>query len=412
MPPKKPDFLDYFYGIRISEKEIESFWNYSKTKELKSKGLSIGKIHKILGNPRRRIEHWFYEKNMPFVSRLEEYYDKLGKPEKNKKWLSINSTKGGLFTGPWIQVPSKVKGFEDVKKVIGQIEPLKETYERANEFELNKKDVGDLRYYFFYYLLGLVVGDGSITRGTGKIRISRRITLNLCKRYPTNKRVGKFVVLCLNSIGLRMNRTKDDRPSKKNKHKFFRWHGQCSQLCEWIFDICFGLKEKQNTTYFPIKGEWILKSPKNLRIAFLQGIADSDGYTDISASQVGLITKSNIDLFEKIFDSIEVHHIRKYLHHGTLPTVMINIKKAYELPIFNPYTKSYRWQLVKKIAEAKRLKHQLPKELAEEITKHLKKGCSSVDIVKMLLYKYNLLVRGGSIQKRMRTLKKKGVIEI
>jgi hypothetical protein len=410
MPIEKPDFLDYFYGIKVSEKDIQNFYDFTKTKELKSKGIRPAKIYKEFENSRRRIEHWFYDKNIPFVARLEEYYKSLGKPEKNKKWLSINSTKGGLLTGPWIQVPMNVEEFKDIKQTIDQIEPLKETTEKAKELEIKKEDIEKLRYYFFYYLLGLVVGDGAIIRGTGKIRITRRITLGLSKRFQTNERLGNFVVLCLNSIGLKMNRTKDGQPSKKNRHKFFRWQGQCSQLAEWIFDVCFGLKEKQNTTYFPIKGEWILNSPENLRIAFLQGIADSDGYVDIGVSQVGLITKTNIELFEKVFDSLEIHHTRKYLHYRTLPTAMIHLKSAYSLPIFNPYIKSYRWQLTKKLAEAERLPHQLPKELGKEVTGHLEKGSSSIDIVKMLLYKYNILIREGSVQKRIRTLRKEKVL--
>ncbi len=207
-----------------------------------------------------------------------------------------------------------------------------------------------------------------------------------------------------------MNRTKDGMPTKKNKHDFYRWQGQCSALCEWIFDVCFGLKEKENTTYFAIKGNWILNSSENLRIAFLQGIADSDGYVDMGVLQAGLITKSNIALLEKIFDSMEIHHIRKYLHKRTLATAMIHIKNAYSLPIFNPYIKSYRWQLTKKLAEAERLQHQLPKELAKEVNGHLKKGSSSIDIVKMLLNKYNILVREGSVQKRIRALRKEGAL--
>ncbi len=400
-------FLNYFYGIRVNENDVKNFRNFSKAEKFRKRGMGPSKTSKLLGVPKRRIEHWFYDNSQPIVARLQNYYSALGNPGKEKKWLSISATRGGILTGPWIKVPIKANEFKDIKLAIDQIKPLKETYKRAAEFGIDKNNFEKLRYKLFYYLTGLIVGDGAISRGTGTKRITRRITLGMSKRHQTNERIGRFVVLCSNSIGLRMHRTKDGKPSRKNRHHFFRWHSQCSPLVEWISEICFGLKESQNTTYFPIKAEWILKSPEELRIAFLQGIADSDGYVDIGVSQVGLITKSNIELLEKLLDSINVHHTRKYLHYQSLPTAMVSTKDAYELPIFNPHIKSYRWLLVKKIVEAERLSYKLPAKLGNEVTEFLKNGASSIDIVKMLLNKYNILVREGSVQKRIGTLKKR-----
>ena len=405
------EFTKHFYGIRLVEKDFKTLKDFLDVKKLRKKAVTPSKIAKELGIPQSRVDRWIYKESIPIIARLHTKFKQLGKPDKNNRWLSSNSSRGGILTGPWVQVPMKINGFGEIKETIDSITPLEETLKKAEEFDISAKEFEEVRYELFYYLLGLIVGDGAIVRGTGTKRITRRITLSMSKRYPTNERVGKFVVLCANSIGLRMHRTKDGKPSRKNKHKFYRWIGQCSPLVEWISDVCFGLEEGQNTTYFPIKAEWILKSPVKLRIAFLQGIADSDGYVDIGVFQVGLITKSNILLLEKILDSIGIHYTRKYLHHMTLPTAMLPAKDAYKLPIFNPHIKSYRWKLVKNIAEAKRLPYKLPEKLGKEVTENLKKGASSIDIVKMLLHKYNILIRETSVQKRIRTLKKHGVIQ-
>jgi transcriptional regulator with XRE-family HTH domain len=399
------NFLQYFFGIKFNSRDSKKAKLYFTALSFKEKGFSSKEIANKLNISKSTVAKWFWTNTIPFEARLYKNFQKLGKPEKNHKWLSINATRGGFLIGPWIQVPKKINSFENIKFVLNQITHLTSSTDLIKLFNLENNELNSIKYSGFYYLLGILLGDGAMCKGNSKRFITRRITLNMTKKYKTNKRICQFTQLCCNLIGLRMKRTKDDSPSKKNKHYFYRWQGQCSQLVNWISSICFELKKDEVKTYSPIKAEWILNSPKKLQISFLQGVADSDGYIDLGTLQAGLISKSSIETIEKILNNLTIHNCRKYQDHGKLAVTMINFKDAYSLPLFNPYIKSYRYKLLEQLNNATRLQHQMPIKLSQEVNKNLITGATSIDIVKMLLNKYNLLVREGSIQKRIRNLK-------
>ena len=404
-------FVKYFYGIKFSQEDSKQLNLYFSTIEFRQNGLTNKQISENLKVPKSTIEKWVQKKNVPFIIRLYSSYQELEKPKNKCKWLSINTTRGGLLVGPWVQVPTKIHSFEDIKFVLDQLMPLDETYDLTKIFGLKNRDLITLKYSCFYYLLGMLLGDGAMCKGNSRRFVTRRITLNMTKRHKTNKKICQYTEMCCNLIGLRMKRTKDDKPSRKNKHYFYRWQGQCSQLVNWISKVCFGLEKDEVKTYTLIKSDWIIKSPKELQISFLQGVADSDGYIDIGTKQVGIISKSSITLIEKILDNIGIHNCRKYLDNGNLATTMINFNDAYSLPIFNPHILSYRFKLLRKMNNAEKLSHHLPKRLDQEVTETLKNGATSIDVVKLLLFKHNLCVRESSIQKRIRRLKKLGEID-
>ena len=93
---------------------------------------------------------------------------------------------------------------------------------------------------------------------------------------------------------------------------------------------------------------------------FLQGLADSDGFVDLQAQQVGIITQPNTDLIKRIFESLGVNP-KKRIFGGRLEALMVNIRDAYKLPIFNPLVRSYRFKLLEKLIKAKRIRGHWPK---------------------------------------------------
>lgn len=92
------------------------------------------------------------------------------------------------------------------------------------------------------------------------------------------------------------------------------------------------------------------------------------------------------------------------MHNGGLAVTMISSFDGYNLPIFNPVIRSYRYKLLEKLNKSNRLQYKMPYELGKEVNESLRKGASSIDVVKMLLYKHNLFVRERSIQKRIHRL--------
>ncbi|MFH1376173.1 MAG: LAGLIDADG family homing endonuclease [Candidatus Woesearchaeota archaeon] len=280
-----------------------------------------------------------------------------------------------MLTGPWIKVPEKIKNYNQIKNVIAQLTPKSELY--------------------LAYILGVIVGDASNHGIKRKNRIARRIQLRLTTKYKTNKEFGGYVSYCLRNLKIRIHRTKNCPRRKRNPNEFYAWHSQCSSLIDWILKACLGINDNELTTYNKIKANWILKTPKKFRIAFLQGIVDSDGYVDITQYRAGIVTKPNAKFIQDIFNSLNIKSNMGSLNKGNLEQVKIRLEDANKLPLFNPRVNSYRYQLMKKAIKAKKLKHHWPKWFGNEINTYLRQGLSSTKIINSVLNKHNIIIRTG-----------------
>ena len=127
-------FIKNFYGITISEKEAKRFEEYLTVLKLRETGLSAKNISEKINISKSTLEKWIFNNSKPFLAQLMDHRlnAEIGP---NKKWLSINSTRGGLFTGPWIKVPEKIENFQDIENVISQLEELNEFNQKNNDFE-------------------------------------------------------------------------------------------------------------------------------------------------------------------------------------------------------------------------------------------------------------------------------------
>jgi hypothetical protein len=310
-----------------------------------------------------------------------------------------------LSTGPWIKVPSRITKYEDIIQVINQLKVLPEGYKKLEDFNISKNFLENNRELFFAYLLGVMIGDAGKHGFQRSHRFMRRISLKLSKKEDTNRRLGEFVGLCINNLGLRYSQCRDVPPSKKNKFYFYSWNSQSSLLISWIMKSCFGLGVGDRTSYDPIKAEWILNSPRNFKIWFLQGVADSDGYIDINTFQAGIVSKPNIKFIQKVLDSLNIKSKISYLHKGSLYSIRFNLEEAFKLPLFNPYVKLYRYNLMEKLIKVYKFNHHWPEWLGKEIDGYIREGLSSTKIMHIILNKYNIAVRSGGIGKRIKKFK-------
>lgn len=378
----KLDFIKYFYGVTFSEKEKNRFLLYSKTLSLKKQKYTLREIGEKLQIPKSTVEKWLFSKSKPMLARLYDNYLELGSI-KNKKWISIDSTRGGLFTGRWIKVPEKISRFQDILDIVKQTQELESVEEKSQEFNfyLQKSN----KHVLFGYLLGFMLGDAGKPSIFRKNRTNRRLTIRLTKRFESNKRLGDFVSMCANSLGLKMKHCKDCPPGKRNTFPFYTWISQSSTFIQWMFDAGLGLNDKETTTYNQIKADWIVESPNEFKIGFLQGLADSDGFIDFSSKRAGIITHPNTDLISKIFYTLSINHKKWFLTRNKLWVIMISIKDAYELPLFNPYIKTYRFERLEKLFHAKKFPRQWPEWLSEKIGKNLEQGINGTKLVEKIL---------------------------
>jgi len=376
-------FLNIFWGTSFSNKEKETLKLFLKAYRLRNRKMPVNKISKIINVSKFTITKWFREESIPCIAHYLNYYNQL-KP--NKKILSINSTRGGIQTGPWINVPEKINKYSDITNVLSQL--------NSKNIE---KELG--------YILGIMVGDASKHGIKRKNKVTRRIQLRLTTKFKTNLNFGKYASHCLKSLGIKINRTKNCPKGKRNPHDFYAWHSQCSPLIDWAFKVCLGLKNTELTSYDKIKSDWILKAPKQFKISFLQGIADSDGYIDITQYRAGIVTKPNAEFIQKIFDSLNIQSNIGNLHKKTMQQVKIRLEDAYSLPLFNPMVQSYRYQLMEKIINAEKLPHHWPKWLGTKVNSCLEQNLSSTKIIKRILDEHNIIIRQGGIKKRKDKLK-------
>jgi len=313
------------------------------------------------------------------------------------KVLSINSTRGGKFTGPWIKVPEKIKNYNDIKVVVKQLKPLSEAFKKAKVFNIDNLE--PIKANAFAYLLGVMIADASKHVIKRKSRVTIRIGLALTKKHDSNENFGEFVSFCVNCLGLRMNRIKDMPKGKRNTHPFFRWSSQSSPLIEWVFTVCLGLESDQLTTYDSIKSNWLLKTPRDFRICFIQGVADSDGYVDFNSFQVGVLSYPNTKLIKNIIESLGIRNSIRVFRKNNLEAITVSVEDAYKIPLFSRIVNSYRFNQMKMLATSEKLHWHMSKELRNKVENYLQSGLNGTALVKELLDKENIRVRTKAIRR-------------
>jgi len=397
-------FLQRFWNINEKKDDIKILNRFSECIRLRNNEL-LGprNISRVTGTSRNTIGSWFYNDHLPRIVRLLQSSLILANLPENWKWIPLNINTGESYKGPWILVPEKIDSYEDILNVIKQLPMLPMTFEAIEQFNI-KKEVKEVRPLLFAYLLGAMIGDCGKSSRKQKRQNTRVIKLGLTRRYESNLRFGNFVSLCANSLGLRMSRKKDQlRLNARSKHGLFYWVSQHSMFIEWIFKMCLGLREGQTTTYNQVKMEWLLKTTRDFRIWFLQGLADSDGYVEIGGRKVGIISSPNEKLIQEIIQSLGVNSYLDYFKDTV--GVIVKDSDAYLLPIFSPFVSSYRYEKLKKINNSTRLKGHWPLWLKKKVMTFIRNGLKGYQIVERILEEDGILIHGDSVYKTIKQMR-------
>lgn len=235
------------------------------------------------------------------------------------------------------------------------------------------------------------------------------IDLALSKKHDSNIRFGEFVAMCVNSLGLRMNRVRDRAPTGRVLNGAYRWRSQCSLFVRWIFEACLGLREGQNTTYDPIKADWILAARDDEKLSFIQGLADSDGFNDIQSLEVHIISLSNAPFIQMVLKSLGVTCRREYSKRFGTENVIMRMKEAHALPIYNPWVMSYRLMELDKLMKAKRYARaaEWPDWLRDEVIHLVKAKKEAREIFDTLLDRYDVLIPCDTIRHFAKTCERR-----
>jgi hypothetical protein len=124
------------------------------------------------------------------------------------------------------------------------------------------------------YLLGFLVRDAAKRRSSPSSEMF--LEVQLTKKHKENELLGEFVGLCANACGISYYKINDRFVNERPPYGRYHWKSQPPSLLSWMFRQCLGLQDGQLTTYDPVSIDWISSMERSFRIAFMQGLADSD----------------------------------------------------------------------------------------------------------------------------------------
>ena len=191
-----------------------------------------------------------------------------------------------------------------------------------------------------------MVGDSAKLGGEQLRYTSMNLDVQLTLKKATNERLGEFVMLCANSLGLEMTRIRDKQPTGrtalgKDPSPAYRWNSERSPLIAWTFSTCLGLRWDETTTTHQLHMSWMFETPRLFRIRFIQGVADSDGCVKDS---VEVASAPNSQFISDVLQTLGMTSAHVSYEKGLPLKTMVSKRQAATLPIFNEYVASYRYQ--------------------------------------------------------------------
>ena len=348
---KGPDHVLEFvknrvWGIQASsagERQLQNFCEFVRLHHL---GVGVKEMSKVLSVHRSTISHWRDATDQPYLIRAVNDTLPLV-PRTGWKMMPMHLSSGGGEPSGWIQVPETIHSYDDVLEVINQIQPLEEIYTRASPFGLTKTQIQHMRPELFAYQLGIMVGDSGKLGGAQPRYASMHMDLQLTRRQPTNERLGEFVMMCANNLGLEMTRIKDKPPSGrqllgKNPTTAYRWSTERSPIIAWMFSVGLGLRWGETTTTHQVRMDWIHDTPEPFRIRFIQGAADSDGTVRKYVADIASVP--NAAFFTKLLQDLGLTSAHVAYENGLPLRTALRTGEAAKLPLFNEFVESYRYQ--------------------------------------------------------------------
>ena len=257
---------------------------------------SIAKRMKI---GKSTISEWFSGSQLPSYIRLAVEIPK-NEPDLGKKWLPLRLNHLTNLPEQFIQVPEKVTSEEDLLSVLQQLQSLDTPQMR--EFE--KEHGEESKVLTFMYLLGLMVSDGGFDADSD---LSARVVLFASKKYQWSYKLGQAFVFAMGRIGLDAEKRTDVTKVRDGKTNVFHvWASQASPFLRWVKEVLFGLGRSEPKKGTPIDANWVLSMPLDYRVAFLQGLADGDGYASIKAFRIGIGSKTNQEFIRRLLSTFEI----------------------------------------------------------------------------------------------------------
>ncbi len=331
-------YLDDFWNVVHDDRDFAQYRDMAKVWQLRETGLTFKQIGARLDIDSGRAGGFATGYNRrPNLAFMYLNWQKLGKPKDGWKWILDCTPKP---TNPYpraLQVPEHIRDYHDILEFLEQFPPVPDDSEALRFFGLSSAWAFEHRAELFWFLMSFLVGDGGkqYVHTETRARHYKKTAMTTNMKYTdSNFRVLRYVQLGLETIGIRSHEAKPQGNT-------VRWNSVASNAITWIMQVCIGMKEGQTTSQNQVDMPWLKSSPKNLIIAFIQGIADSDGSVDKHGYYTNISTVPNPLFYKELFSSIG---IEAHAYPTDKPQmVRVWLKPALDLPFFNPIIKSYRF---------------------------------------------------------------------
>jgi transcriptional regulator with XRE-family HTH domain len=333
------------WGIRFTEEGLSQMKKFLEFISMHQRGKGVEEIASALGVHRSSILDWRNGNGLPYLIKVALVAHGTP-PAEGWKLLPLRVGAGGNDFSGWISVPVSISGYSDLVKVVQALEPNQEALDRAGRFGISNEDVRLKRIEFYAYLLGMVLGDAGKLGGEQERFCSMNLDLQLTTKHDSNEALGEFVCFCVNALGFDMDRVQNKQPSGisllgKDPAEAYRWSSERSPIFAWMFNVCLGLDWGNTTSLTKVNMDWISSTPFEFRKRFIQGLADSDGR--VSRYLVEIVSTPNADFVTELLHSLGLTSAYTRLEYGKPLRTAVRAIEAATLPIFNEYTKGYRF---------------------------------------------------------------------
>ena len=109
-----------------------------------------------------------------------------------------------------------------------------------------------------------------------------------------------------------------------------------------MMQVALGLSDDQRTSTHQAHMDWIFNAPREFRLRFIQGLADSDG--SVKRSEVIITSVPNADFVTRLLQGLGMSTAHTLYENGAPLRTQVNRKQAATLPIFNEFVQGYRYK--------------------------------------------------------------------
>jgi len=229
----------------------------------------------------------------------------LGKPKNGWKWILERTPKPTAPYPKVVEVPEKINAYQDITDFLAQFPPVPKEHPALEFFGIDVEWVERHKPELFGFLLAFLVGDAGKYypeyENRGRHYNKAAMTTNMA-RTDSNFRVLKYVQLGLETIGIQSHQI--DAHQLPDGYEVVRWNSETSNLITWIIRTCLGLKLGERTSRVSIDTPWIDSCPRDFIVAFLQGLAESDGHVDKTRNYAEISSVPNSEFYRRLIEKL------------------------------------------------------------------------------------------------------------